>query len=121
MSENIKPGVRVGKVTDIDGKLLTFTRKYPSGTGTFQCYVGMPVYLGDILETGKNTQAALEFDIGGQAGISPATKIQIVGLRDIEEIGNQFIVKSGKMWAKIDRQKSQLQIQTSGGVIGIEG
>lgn len=123
MHEEVKAmGKRVARVTDIEGKRLMYTRRLPSGgVGTFQAYEGMTVYLNDHLTTDKNTQAALEFDIGGQAGISPDTEIVVIGERDIETVGNMLVIKGGKMWSKIDKQKSQLQIQTSGGVIGIEG
>jgi hypothetical protein len=51
----------------------------------------------------------------------PTPRLRSWGQREIDIVGNKVVVKSGKIWAKIDRQKSQLQIQTSGGVIGIEG
>ena len=112
-------GGKVARVLDIDGKILMTNRR--TDGRWFQAYEGMKSYLTERLRTDANTQAALEFDIGGRAGISPNTEIEIVGQREIDIVGNKVVVKSGKIWAKIDRQKSQLQIQTSGGVIGIEG
>lgn len=112
-------GGKVARVLDIDGKTLMTNRR--TAGRWFQAYKGMKSYLTERMRTDGRTQALLEFDIGGQAGISPNTEIEIVGQRDIEVIGNKIVVKAGKVWAKIDKQKSQLQIQTSGGVIGIEG
>lgn len=121
MSEN-KNQKRVGYVLDIDGTRLMFTRKYQSRTATFQAYKNMQVYIGDIFETDQNTIATIAFAIGGYAVISPKMKIEVVGQRDVEVVGNQFIIKAGRMWHKIDKHNSMLQIQTSGGVLGgIEG
>ena len=123
MYEEIKPmGPKVGVVLDIDGRRLMYRRRLRSGmAGTFQAYQGMPVFLNDHFETDSNTKATLEFTIGCRALISPGTEIVVVGQREINIVGNKFAVTAGKMWAKIDKQNSQLQIQTSGGVIGIEG
>lgn len=123
MYEEVEPmGKKLGKVLDIDGRRLMYKRKFPSGqVGTFQAYPGMKVFLNDHFITDENTLATLEFDIGGRALVSPGTEIVVTGQREIDMVGNQFIIKSGKMWAKIDRQNSQLQIQTAGGAMGIEG
>lgn len=123
MYEEVKTmGRKVGMVLDISGQRLMYTRRYPSGkVGTFQAYQFMPVHLNDHFKTDPNTVATLEFDIGGQAGISPDTEAVVLGERETSTVGNQIIIRAGKIWAKIDKQKAQLQIQTAGGVIGIEG
>lgn len=123
MHEEIETmGQKVGYVIDIIGSRLMYIRKYPSGLiGTFQAYNRMPIYLNDHLTTDRKTQAVLEFDIGGQAGISFDTEVVVLGQRNIEVVGNQLPGKAAKMWARIDKRRSQVQIQTSGGVIGIEG
>lgn len=110
---------KVARVLDIAGHSL-FTDRRTDGRW-FQAYVGMKSYLSERLRTDEKTSAALEFDIGGKAGISPGTEVEIVSQRDIEVIGNKLVLKAGRVWAKIDKQKSRLQIQTSGGVIGIDG
>lgn len=109
----------MARVLDIEGQTLMTNRR--TAGRWFQAYKGMKSYLTERMRTDARTQALLEFDIGGRAGISPNTEIEIVGQRDIEVIGNKVVVKAGRIWARIDKQKSQLQIQTSGGVIGIEG
>lgn len=110
---------KVGTVLDIDGpRLMTNRLKEQSW---FQAYPSMATNLGEKMKSDAATTATLEFAIGGRAVISPGTEIEIVGQRDIETVGNKVVVKSGKMWAKIDKQSSQLQIQTAGGTMGIEG
>lgn len=109
----------VAKVMGIDGSSLTTNRRTEGRW--FQAYSGMKSYLTERLRTGEQTSAMLEFAIGGRAGINRNTEIEIVGLRDVETVGNKIVVKTGTMWAKIDKQKKRLQIQTAGGVIGVEG
>ena len=110
---------RVGVVLDIDGpRLMTNRLKEESW---FQAYPSMATSLGEKMKADAATTATLEFAIGGRAVISPGTEIEIVGQRDVDVVGNKVVVKAGKMWAKIDKQSSQLQIQTSGGTMGIEG
>jgi hypothetical protein len=110
---------KVGSVLDIDGPRL-MTNRHKEGSW-FQAYPSMATDLGEKMKSDAETTATLEFTIGGRAVISPGTEIEIVGQREIDTVGNKVVVKSGKMWAKIDRQNSQLQIQTSGGTMGIEG
>lgn len=112
-------GGDVARVLDISGRSLMTNRR--TDGRWFQAYIGMKSYLAEKLRTDEKTSAALEFDIGGRAGISPGTEVEIVSQRDIEVTGNKIVLKAGRVWAKIDKQKSRLQIQTSGGVIGIEG
>lgn len=110
---------KVGVVLDIDGpRLMTNRLKEDSW---FQAYPSMATNLGEKMKADAATTATLEFAIGGRAVISPGTEIEIVGQRDVDVVGNKVVVKAGKMWAKIDKQSSQLQIQTSGGTMGIEG
>lgn len=61
----------VGSVVDIDGPRLMYRRpaREQSGGGWFQAYEGMKVYIGDEFRTDRNTQAVLEFIVGGRAGI----------------------------------------------------
>ncbi len=114
-------GAKVGKIIDIDGPRLMYTRKFLSGQiGTYQAYPGMVVYLNDHFKADDKTSGAIEFTIGGQANVSRSTEVVVTGQRDITVVGNQFAIKAGKVWQKIDKQKSQVQIQTAG-AMGIEG
>ena len=109
---------KVGNVMDINGtSAITLIR----GDRTFQLPVGAPVFLGDELITDEVTLAVVRFDIGGIAGIGRGTTVKVVGDRKVETQGDWFTVKRGLFWANVDKQSSQLQIQSAGGVIGIEG
>ena len=48
------------------------------------------------------------------------TSVVISGCRDVEVLGNQLLITLQLIWAKIDEQHAPLQIQTEGGVMGIE-
>lgn len=110
---------KVGRVLDIDGDVLMTNRL--SDSGWFEAFPMMSTYMHERMRSDKNTSATLEFAIGGQAIIAPGSEIEIVAQRDIEAVGNKVILKVGAMWATMDKQKAQVQIQTGGGVIGIEG
>lgn len=112
-------GAPVARVLDIDGSRLLTNRR--SADRWFQAYPGMKGYLTERLRTDPDTLAVLQFAIGGEAGLGRNTEVEIIGQRALETVGNKIVVKSGQMWAKMDKQKKQLQIQTGGGVIGIEG
>jgi len=109
----------VGKVVDIDGPRLYSNRL--KSDGWFQAYSGMRTFLSERLRTDKETQAVLEFLVGGRAGIGRSSHIQIVSPRDVEEYGSTMRINAGTFWAKMDRQEKEFRIQTAGGVIGIEG
>lgn len=111
---------KVGKVLGIKGPRLETNRNTDSGKW-YQAYPKMATFLAEHLKTDAATTATIEFAIGGQAVISPGTEVEVVSKDGVEKVGNKLVVKSGALWAKIDRQSEQLQIQTSGGTMGIEG
>lgn len=123
MNEEIKTmGMRVGKILSINGRVW-LTRKSAScgDVGNFQVYCNMPVFLNDRFRAEKNADICIEFIIGGQAAIYHGYEWVVVGQRDISFVGGSIdaaIMMAGKTWAKVDKQKSQLQIKTSGGVLG---
>ncbi|HQU86427.1 MAG TPA: hypothetical protein PKY59_25075 [Pyrinomonadaceae bacterium] len=108
---------KVGLVTEIHGKMLTYTRKYSFGMATFVAYKGMPVNLGDIFETGQDTTAEIEFYIGGRATIDNATKIEIVSNRDAVVLDFDW----RKVGQEFTKEASPVRIRTAGGVTGIRG
>lgn len=79
----------------------------------------------DHVRTGPKAVATLEFDVGGRVGINQDSEIQIVGERQVETVGQEgfrrILLKAGGIWARVTRQRSELQVQTSGGVMGIKG
>lgn len=113
--------VLAGKVIDIDGPRLYTDRL--SAKSWYQAYMGMSTFLREKLRTGGETQAVMEFNIGGRAGIGRNSQIQIVTLESVANVGGgkSLRIDSGTFWAKFDKQDEELQIKTAGGVIGIEG
>ncbi len=110
---------RVGKVLDIKGPVL-MTNRHQEGRW-FQAHPAMNTYISERLRTDDKTTATLEFAIGGRAVVSPGTEIEVVSSSDVNVVGNVLRVKSGAFWASVDDQEQRLQIQTSGGTMGIEG
>ena len=80
----------------------------------------------DHVRTGRESVATLEFDIGGRVGVNSNSEIEIVSQRKVEAVDagmvDTLIVTGGGIWARINKgQRTQLQVQTSGGVMGIKG
>lgn len=79
----------------------------------------------DHLRTGSGSVATLDFDVGGRVGINDDSEIQIVGERGVEEVGQggfrRLVLQAGGIWARVTRQTDELQVQTSGGVMGVKG
>lgn len=113
--------MRAGRIIDIDGPRLYADRL--SASSWYQAYMGMNTFLQEKLRTDQQTQAVLEFNIGGRAGIGRNSSIQIVTLESVENVksGSALRIDSGTFWAKFDKQEEAIQIKTAGGVIGIEG
>jgi FecR-like protein len=105
----------VGKVIDIDGPRLMTNRLTESRW--YQGYVQMPTFLAERIKADSETSATIQFYIGGRAVISPGTEVELVTMESLQVLR----VKSGTVWAKFDSQEKELQIQTAGGVMGIEG
>ena len=112
-------GKKVGKVLAITGKTLMSNRNAEGRW--FKGYEGMSSHLRERFKTDGDTQAVVEFLIGGQAVIKPGTEIEIIGDRAAKTVGNQLLVRSGTIWAKVNKQNSEMKIKTAGGTMGIEG
>lgn len=114
-----KMGERAGRVIDIAGRRLMYKRRSNNGQiSTFQAYIGMPFSLNDHFITDANTSAALEFLIGGKATIAPAMEIVITGERDIQTVGNQTLLKAGRVWRAIGSFKERSARLGPGGIEG---
>lgn len=107
--------VLVGSVIDIDGPSLSTNRS--TEEQWFQAYPQMKTYLDERLRSDEETTATIEFLVGGRAVISPGSEIEISSPKDTTILK----LKSGALWASFDKQDKSFQIETSGGVIGIEG
>jgi FecR protein len=110
---------RVGNVVDIDGPRL-YTNRLKT-QGWYQAYCGMTTYLTERLRTDAETQAVLEFLVGGRAGIGRNSHVEIMTPKEVGKAGATMRINAGTFWANLDRQEKKFEIQTAGGVIGIEG
>ncbi|HXE71892.1 MAG TPA: FecR family protein, partial [Candidatus Nitrosotenuis sp.] len=81
--------------------------------------------LRDHVKTGAGSTAALELDAGGRIGLNPNTEVEIVGPTEVEAQNQgtfkRLVLKAGALWARVTRRKEEVQVQTSGGVMGIRG
>jgi len=92
----------------------------------FAVSVNAAGYPKDHFITDANTVAALEFLIGGKVSINKNTDIIVVDEKSVADgktSVKRVILKSGAMWVKADAKtlKQPMEIQTSGGVMGIKG
>jgi hypothetical protein len=76
----------------------------------------------DKIRTDAHTVMAVELDLGGRVGVRESSRVEILGDRSVhgEGTGRSRLTKGG-MWAKCGQMKESLEIQTSGGVMGIKG
>ena len=83
----------VGKIEEITGPLLKFTRRFSSGQqGVFKAYAGMPVFIDEILQTDEVTTAVVKLFKGGRISMGTKQRAAVVSperMRDITpaEIG----------------------------------
>lgn len=87
------------------------------GKGPWAAYVTMDSRTHDQLRTDANTMAALELDLGGRVAIRPDSHIEILSERSVKTLK----VTQGGVWVKCGQMKESLEIQTTGGVMGIKG
>jgi len=90
-------------------------------TSWYRAFVEMDNYKGQHLKTDKGSMATLRFKLGGLANLAKGSEIEIVSERNVEVVGNTLLLKSGSLWAKVEKQKEELKIKTAGGVMAIKG
>ena len=86
--------------------------------------VGTQLHIDDKLRTDDNTTAALEFSIGGRAGLRQGSEVKFTHERQVEGVGpvlSGVKLTQGGIWMKCDKLKEPMEIQTNGGVMGIKG
>lgn len=77
---------------------------------------------GDRIRTDAFTVAAIEFAIGGRFGINKNSAIKVTGEGNAESPKSSVELTKGQMWAKCQKLKEPLEIETGGGgVMGIRG
>lgn len=84
------------------------------------------VTVGDIIQTGPNQYANIDFASGGSLAVNQNTTIEVTGIKDAADrthrsLIENAILQAGETWAKITRQQEEIQFQTHGGVLGIKG
>jgi hypothetical protein len=81
------------------------------------------LYMWDVISCDENTEAAIEFVVGGRMVILGGRKIRIVGWRMAADAatGEYMELKEGTIWAKAQCQKPRLNIRPPSAVIGIRG
>jgi len=126
----IDPREATGRMQSIAGANFTVIRDGKRYAATKDSLL----QIGDILETGKDTVAAIEFAIGGRVGINRNTKVEIAGERKVTSSRTgprEVILHEGRMWVNESTRPHQdptsglppgmLEITTNGGVTGIRG
>ncbi|MBI3387014.1 MAG: hypothetical protein HY027_04650 [Deltaproteobacteria bacterium] len=105
----------VAHVTEIRGRL-----RIRRGNRLINGYVGMQLYIGDVLCTDADSVAAIAFEIGGRAGVATNEKARIMGERGLKE---QDVLREiqGRIafGASCGRLKENLEICRDGGIMGI--
>lgn len=84
-------------------------------------YLGQELRLGDEIKTSENTYAAIQFVIGGRAGINRDSSVRITSERSVGD--SQFnvkrvILRKGSLLDRVERQMAPLEITPSGGLLG---
>lgn len=135
-----------GKIIDIDGPRLYFTRKFSTGVkGVFQAITGTYVFLNDILQTDRDTRAVIEFCVGGRVTVDRNERILVrtpesivwitpknnsdLYMSDLEKydspgalLGRRNMFPDPARGLDLKRREKEFHIKTTGGVLGgIEG
>jgi len=110
----------VGKVESLAGAGNLFYHN-AGKSDWYRAFVDMDSFKGQHLKTDAQSRATLRFHLGGVANLAQNSEIEIVSDRDVQLVGNTLLVKSGTLWAKVDKQKKDLKVKTAGGVMAIKG
>jgi hypothetical protein len=132
----------VGSIVDVDGPKIEVSHRAVNGLqlGWFTAAVGQKTYLGDHFRTSAKTYGVIEFMLGGRVELPGDTVIRIVSPTNIRYVADELawnwsaeqahagpLIRPRKRapkkggWAMFDKEQRAIFIQTSGGVIGIEG
>lgn len=80
------------------------------------------LHIDDKIRTDKDTTVAIEFAIGGRVGLRQNSTITITGERSAKSSTvKKITLEQGGIWAKCDKLKEPMEVQTNGGVMGIKG
>ena len=130
---NILYGALATETTDVLATIVEIKKAKPDGPapvveimrdGEWKAVtVGEELRLHDKIRTQGNSRAAIEFVIGGRAGMHPESELRIASERSVgdEKTAKRITVTKGGIWMKCDKLKEPMEIQTNGGVMGIKG
>lgn len=78
---------------------------------------------GDLVNTGKNTRAAIRFtDDGSIIRLNPSSRLQVQVSGDKSAITKTIELEFGELWAKVHKQQGgQFRVQTPAGVAAVKG
>lgn len=110
----------VARVQAIDGGRNLFYKEQAQQP-EYRAHVEMDTHQGNHLRTDPQSLATLRFFLGGLANIDKGTEVAIVSERDLDVVSRTVTVKKGNLWARFDKQKAPIKIQTAGGAMGIRG
>lgn len=115
------------KLVDVPG--VVFRRR--SNFRTFEVLkIGQTLCVNDVVRTGPDTFATIEFYTGGQIGMQKGSTLRISGPNRVTDPQAERELET--TWGQVERsfgwgryhmstQKEPLQIKTSSGVMGIKG
>jgi len=120
-----QPVAKVVQIKSVHGTRTNLEYRRGNDPHWYTAYTDQDLYVGDQLRSNGNTLTALEFVIGGRVGINTNSEIQIVSDSRVKPVGEPTglgtVFGDGGMWAKVPKRTDVLEIQTSGGVMGIKG
>lgn len=113
---------RVGMISATSGKVYV----QRDNSKMEAAYVGLQVYVGNLILTLSNSFADLTFDIGGLVAINQSTIIKVDGVRSVTDVTSRSLAENlliwiGETWDKITKQQEEEQFNTHGGALGIKG
>jgi len=125
-SSSTPPGTDVvlaGRIIDSDGPRVWIIPRRTGTRARFQACMNQNFALGDQFVLGEDTYMTLQFTVGGRASLGPGDTVVVNSLGSVERVrsGRFFKINTGNVWSEFDRQDTEFQIKTAGGVIGIEG
>lgn len=78
-------------------------------------YLGMPLFIGDVISPLPNIGVLIQFLLGGRVNVRPENIIQIESEKDAR------VIKAKFDFSEFNTPKSSIRIQSAGGVMGIRG
>lgn len=89
---------------------------------TYPVQKGDILFNGDLLETGSNSFAAIQFnDNNSLVKLFPNSSLKIEAKKDYDKLNKKCKLAAGKIWARISKDKGDFEIETSTTVVSVKG